>query len=58
MDTDQDLPARMAIETVKPRKVYTWTCQYCGQPFETEIYSQRYCKPAHKMAAYRERRRS
>lgn len=39
----------------KARKVYTWTCQYCGQPFESSHYGKRYCSNAHKQAAYRER---
>ncbi|MEW6285027.1 MAG: hypothetical protein AB1509_02255 [Chloroflexota bacterium] len=38
-------------------KTYTWTCQYCGQPFETTHYGRRYCSNAHKQAAWRERRR-
>src|SRR5437867_457093 len=41
----------------KSDRVYTWTCQYCGQPFETSEYSQRYCKPTHKTYAYRERKK-
>lgn len=34
------------------KRTYTWTCTYCGKEFETEIYSQRYCSPAHKQRAY------
>ncbi|HKI53432.1 MAG TPA: hypothetical protein VJ987_04860 [Anaerolineales bacterium] len=41
---------------VKPKKIYTWICGYCGQNFKTEYYSQRYCNNAHKQAAYRERK--
>ena len=29
-----------------------------GQPFETTVYCQRYCNPAHKKYAYRERGKS
>lgn len=36
-------------------KTYTWTCQYCGQPFETTHYGQRYCNRTHREYAYRER---
>lgn len=39
----------------RPRRRYTWTCQYCGQPFETEHYGQRYCNRTHREYAYRER---
>src|SRR6266498_4638969 len=39
-------------------KLYTWVCQWCGQPFETKVFSQRYCNPTHKQYAYRERHKS
>jgi len=37
-------------------RVYTWTCQYCGQPFETQEYSKRYCSGYHKKLASEARR--
>jgi hypothetical protein len=40
----------------KPQKVYTWICQYCIMPFETDNYNQRYCKPSHKQRAYEQRK--
>lgn len=40
----------------KVKKVYTWQCGYCGQDFDTENYSQRYCNPTHKELAYRLRK--
>jgi hypothetical protein len=49
-------PVKAKPKNDKPPRLYTWTCQYCGQPFETEIYSQRYCNPTHKKYAQRERR--
>lgn len=63
VDTDDKMPAQVAIPKVgtpakkNKVKVYTWTCQYCGQSFETEYYSQRYCNPTHKQYAYLERKR-
>lgn len=41
----------------KVKKIYTWICGYCGNEFETEYYSQRYCNPTHKQYAYNERKR-
>jgi hypothetical protein len=55
LDTSQGLPAPMAAAVLKPdrpKRVYTWTCAFCGEDFETENYSQRYCKPSHKQRAY------
>lgn len=43
---------------VKPHKVYTWTCQYCGQSFPSRSYNARYCSPTHKKYAQRERERA
>ncbi|NWG35184.1 MAG: hypothetical protein HXY42_12135 [Chloroflexi bacterium] len=37
-------------------KLYTWTCQYCGQTFTSRSYNARYCSPTHKTYAARERR--
>ncbi|MEP0806731.1 MAG: hypothetical protein HRF47_14715 [Chloroflexota bacterium] len=51
-----DQPSRPA--TARPvKKTYTWTCQYCGQPFKSTHYGRRYCSNAHKQAAWRERQR-
>jgi hypothetical protein len=66
MDTPRPagLPAPVGIVAghshppAKAVKVYTWTCQYCGQPFETQYYGQRYCNRTHREYAYRERRKS
>ena len=44
------------LSSPKTKRLYTWTCQYCGMNFETETYSQRYCKPSHKQRAYELRR--
>ena len=52
-------PRGVGMVEVKPKKVkrlYTWTCQYCGIDFETENLQQRYCKPSHKQRAYELRR--
>ena len=43
-----------APKRVKRR--YLWICQWCQMEFETETYSQRYCKPSHKQKAYELRR--
>ena len=51
----------MTFTDNRPRKnkaAYTWTCQYCGQPFKTFSYAQRYCTRTHREYAYRERRRT
>lgn len=40
----------------KVKRIYTWTCQYCGVEFETEKYTKRYCKPSHKTRAFELRR--
>ena len=49
LDTDKTMPAKVT---------YRWTCQYCGQAFETTVYSQRYCNRTHREYAYRERKRT
>ena len=51
-------PRGVGMVEVKPKvkKVYTWTCQYCGADFETENLQQRYCRPSHKQRAYELRR--
>ena len=55
LDTDKAMPAKVG----SIRKItYRWTCQYCGQPFETTVYSQRYCNRTHREYAYRERKRT
>jgi len=45
-----------AEQKSKVKRIYTWTCQFCGMTFETENYSQRYCNPSHKQRAYELRR--
>lgn len=65
LDSSLGLPSRvgnadrlfrpLVEKTPRPRKVYIWTCQYCGQPFETTHYGQRYCNRTHREYAYRER---
>ena len=40
----------------KVKRLYKWTCQYCGADFETANLQQRYCKPSHKTRAYELRR--
>lgn len=57
VDDTAELVEQACNAPSKPRKTYTWTCQYCGQPFTTTHYGRRYCSNAHKQAAYRERRR-
>jgi hypothetical protein len=50
-----DNPPVLGMVEVKPKKakrLYTWTCQYCGVDFETKNLQQRYCKPSHKTRAY------
>ncbi len=49
--------ARSQPTIVKPRKVYTWNCAYCGEAFETTHYGKRYCNETHKKYAYRERKK-
>jgi hypothetical protein len=60
---DSDSPVRLyvvgsggAVGKPKVSRVYTWTCQFCGMEFDTEIYSQRYCNRTHKELAYRLRK--
>jgi hypothetical protein len=64
LDTHSDgpMPARMEAgpivwQKAKPVRRHKWTCQFCGQLFEGN-YNSRYCSPAHKQAAYRERKRT
>jgi len=40
----------------KAKRLYTWTCQFCQIEFKTENYSQRYCKPSHRVRASELRR--
>ncbi len=60
---DSDSPVRLyvvgsggAVGKPKVSRVYTWTCQFCGMEFDTEIYSQRYCNQTHREYAYRQRK--
>ena len=59
MDPSDQVPPQVVSRpvVVKPPRVYTWNCQYCGVSFETPYYSQRYCNRTHKEYAYRERKR-
>ena len=54
-DSKVNVPQKAARS--KRKITYTWTCQYCGQPFETDVYSQRYCNRTHREYAYLERKR-
>ena len=45
-----------AVAPPRVKRRYVWICGYCGMEFETEKYSQRYCKPSHKQKAYELRR--
>lgn len=53
----QVLPPPVVVKPERKKRTYKWTCQYCGQPFETPYYSQRYCTKTHKKYAQRERSR-
>jgi len=44
------------VKPTKAKRIYVWTCQFCGLDFETENLQQRYCKPSHKQRAYELRR--
>ena len=58
-DPERDGGVNDPQKAARPKRkiTYTWTCQYCGQPFETDVYSQRYCNKTHKKYAQRERKR-
>lgn len=52
--SDPEKNVRPKIATKK--RTYTWICQWCNMPFDTEIYSKRYCNDTHKKYAQRQRK--
>ncbi len=57
-DQAMSSPMEAGRNSVRKQMTYVWTCQFCGQPFETTVYTKRYCSPTHKQYAYRERKRT
>ena len=44
------------MTNVKSDGRFKRTCSYCGEVFRTASPKTRYCSPAHKQKAYRERK--
>ena len=58
VDTAEEVPAQVRAHVVKPRRVYTWSCARCGQPFETKTYSKRYCSDKCKYDQWNDNKRN
>ena len=52
---DDAVNSSSTVAAPRVKRRYTWLCGYCGMEFETETYSQRYCKPSHRVAASKQR---
>lgn len=48
-------PTPTPAHAQRPARKFTAICAYCGRSFEAESDRARYCCPAHKQAAYRDR---